>query len=782
MSRLTGKKTSETPEDASVVTASIPGGDTILDNIFQAFLDPEGTVCFNQLIWVTFLSLLLFLQGITIMWFTMILRVAWSVVKGHGADDSRSDDEEDVEAEDEEVTASEVKVSAPITVPQEQLVGVEALNFKPKGSPRYRSRKAGSHASGISIATHPDKKELLGRIGCRPSATSMPGGRKGKKHSNFSKPPKSDYVHPSLASKRDHSHRGNSSTTPSVNDRIDHLRRTQRHHKAGNEDPNSAKLEPRSRLLGCPSGRVPAGPPPPRSWVISNHTSEMRVRDKSLSFVDGGNKDRWPTSLGCCIPMLDLPREGSLLHMTMIAMATEFEWHVEYDHAYLSILPVWLKANLLCYIAKFGPEAGVSLRGLKMLFHEGNPAGASTEQVLGSPSEPVKYVEIKRMDLSGSIGRGLPLKELKKYWVRRRGSHRQTLSHKPADVHVPESWDEDSSALDLNLHALSLADSPLRFPYLTHLSLAHPSPSVSWMDLIDFSEHLGALTHLSLAYWPPPRLSASCDLPQYDMQDRTRSSWETAHDVLSLLSRRTPSLTWLSLEGCHPWLRTLLGRSTPPFNRSVESHRNVAAREMARRMRRDLHGPGVHGLSEDDLSTAFPLTTSDGPGWAKSWRHVSCIHVPQGFLPKDGLHPRTTDALEAARRVAAVGTRKGDPVDDGTFFGIQTALSQVFQSRDEYADVTNQELFVIRNAIAWVGEPRRATMDREIEEYRVIPPEGNTTVREQLEKRIWLTYEAEALFLAKYVRRVRESAGLKGSSCEFDFGWEEPDLARFGNV
>ena len=609
----------------------------------------------------------------------------------------------------------------------------------------------------------------------------MPGGKKSKKHFNFTKPQKNDYVHPSLASKRDISNGGNTPTATSVNDQIDHLRRTQGKQKKGNEDSSPAQIEPRGGILGHRVGRVPAGPPPPRSWVMSNDTSEMRVRDKSLSFVDGGNKDRWPTSLGCSVPMLDLPREGSLLHMAMKALAMEFDWHVEYDHAYLSILPVWLKTSLLCYIAKFGPDAGISLRGLKMLFHEGTPGEASTEQALGSLSEPVKYVEIKRVDLSGSIGRGLPLKELKKYWVRRRGTHRRTSSSpRTADADVPESWDQDSSALDINLTALSLSDSPLRFPFLTHLSLAHPSPSVSWMDLVDFSEHLGALTHLSLAYWPPPRLTASCDLPQYDTQDRTRSSWETAHDVLSLLSRRTPSLTWLSLEGCHPWLRTLLGRSTPPFNRSLESHRNIVAREMTRRLRHDHRGFTAHGHPDSDLNAVFQLTTSDGPGWAKSWRHVNCIHVPQGFLPKGGLHPRTTDALEAARRVAAVGTRRGDPVDDGTFFGIQTALSQVFQSRDEYEDVTNQELFVIRNALAWVGEPRRATMDREIEEYRVIPPEGDNSLREQLEKRIWLTYEAEALFLAKYVRRVRESAGLKGSSCEFDFGWEKSDLARPG--
>ncbi|GBE79426.1 TLC domain-containing protein [Sparassis latifolia] len=51
----------------------------------------------SRLIYDTFLAMLSMLQGIQLMWFWMICRVAWRVVSGQGAEDTRSDDEEDGE-------------------------------------------------------------------------------------------------------------------------------------------------------------------------------------------------------------------------------------------------------------------------------------------------------------------------------------------------------------------------------------------------------------------------------------------------------------------------------------------------------------------------------------------------------------------------------------------------------------------------------------------------------------------------------------------------------------
>lgn len=148
----------------------VNGGTDIVHNVFQSFLDPDGLVCWNQNIHYTFLGLLLFLQGITIMWFGMILKVAWSVLQGASAEDSRSDDEEEESYEEELDELEEVTTlhnQSPCDLaPLEEYVGVEGLNLKQKGSLKYRTRKNGNHAGGISISSHSDRKELLGRIGC----------------------------------------------------------------------------------------------------------------------------------------------------------------------------------------------------------------------------------------------------------------------------------------------------------------------------------------------------------------------------------------------------------------------------------------------------------------------------------------------------------------------------------------------------------------------------------------------------------------------------------------
>lgn len=154
-----------------------------MSNVLQPFLDREGPICYNERLRYAFLSLLLVLQGITLMWFGMIVRVAVRVLSGAGADDTRSDDEE---GEDEDIAegpddetdgqgpkstpkpgADKASVPVQLSAPIEQTVGVDGLNLRQRrSSPRYRSRKPGSHAGGLSIAGHSDRKELLGRIGC----------------------------------------------------------------------------------------------------------------------------------------------------------------------------------------------------------------------------------------------------------------------------------------------------------------------------------------------------------------------------------------------------------------------------------------------------------------------------------------------------------------------------------------------------------------------------------------------------------------------------------------
>jgi acyl-CoA-dependent ceramide synthase len=135
-------------------------------HLIDPFVNPEGVVCWNDKIKWGFLSALLFLQGITLMWFWMIIKVAIRVLRGGEADDIRSDDEGDNDESvhknvDEQLPQAELP-------PYEEEVGVEAINLRGRTSnaTKNRYRKGTSSATGVSIPGHSDRKELLGRIGC----------------------------------------------------------------------------------------------------------------------------------------------------------------------------------------------------------------------------------------------------------------------------------------------------------------------------------------------------------------------------------------------------------------------------------------------------------------------------------------------------------------------------------------------------------------------------------------------------------------------------------------
>lgn len=131
------------------------------DHLLQPFQDPEGMVCWtNKISWI-FLGMLLSLQVILLVWFGMIMRVAWKVIQGGEGEDPRSDDEG--EGEDDELAyAKEPFIEVP---PLEEEVGVESINLSNrKSSPARRFRKGAGTASGVTL--HSDRKELLGRIGC----------------------------------------------------------------------------------------------------------------------------------------------------------------------------------------------------------------------------------------------------------------------------------------------------------------------------------------------------------------------------------------------------------------------------------------------------------------------------------------------------------------------------------------------------------------------------------------------------------------------------------------
>ena len=168
-SSSTGRMVSKKPPSGSrfslsTVNGTVPdGGTEILTNIFQPYIAPGELVCYNKKMKYVFLVFLLALQGITILWFRLILRVAWRVLKGQGADDVRSDDEGDDEAE-EVNDIVDIEPARPLQ-PIEQVVGVEEMNIKRKSSPASSRFSAVKSEQGSSTGI-PVKKEILNRIGC----------------------------------------------------------------------------------------------------------------------------------------------------------------------------------------------------------------------------------------------------------------------------------------------------------------------------------------------------------------------------------------------------------------------------------------------------------------------------------------------------------------------------------------------------------------------------------------------------------------------------------------
>lgn len=136
--------------------------------LLEPLWNPDGLVCYDDTVKWGFLSMLLFLQALTIMWFSLIIRVAVRVLKGEGADDTRSDDEgcgDDIDAEDDEDEVAEYVYEETRALAEE--VGVDELDLK-NWAERRRATAGGvtSTATGVSLPGHSDRKELLGRIGC----------------------------------------------------------------------------------------------------------------------------------------------------------------------------------------------------------------------------------------------------------------------------------------------------------------------------------------------------------------------------------------------------------------------------------------------------------------------------------------------------------------------------------------------------------------------------------------------------------------------------------------
>jgi hypothetical protein len=228
----------------------------------------------------------------------------------------------------------------------------------------------------------------------------------------------------------------------------------------------------------------------------------------------------------------------TLLHLALKAAAEAWDCFEIEHYPALAQIPQRLRLTLISYIAIYGPA--FDIEALQALLQ-----GDET---------------VETLDLAGLIGHGsLTLKKLAKTFEQQA---EDTDSRNGGDA-VADSWDADDS-WGLTMQPSLRTD---RSSQLTHLCLSHPATTVSWKDLLSFSNLIPQVTHLSLAYWPRPTLTPnlataamtstwSPDVAAggshfYSALDQ---DWSEPVSLLRQLSAHLLCLKWLDIEGCPEWM------------------------------------------------------------------------------------------------------------------------------------------------------------------------------------------------------------------------------------
>lgn len=379
----------------------------------------------------------------------------------------------------------------------------------------------------------------------------------------------------------------NESTQPSVNDLLRESRRLQIRNEPRSPLPSStASIPPSLRAvldLPAPPPPVPRsgprssgpsrlrripGPPPPRSWLIDSIHAPVNTKFASGA-EDDGRRLQVRTSK---LPEGAFPPARSLQHLVLKKIASNWGWHAEYDRDLLGLLPTGIKETLLSYVAVYN-EA--SANPLRILFLYG--------------IEPEERAELRRLDLSNSLGEWTTFKQLERDLLVKQLSSETTPSGiSTEDVwssNTPDSWDADADD-DYPTRA-SLGRWPgteQNFVNLKHLSLAISpanAKAASWSSLVSLAAELPPLTSLSLAYWPLPTFtpnaastravirtpgSAPVVYGGSDIYTKYDNDWREAAGILRTLSRSLYCLSWLDLTGCGEWFAALEWTPSSPSN------------------------------------------------------------------------------------------------------------------------------------------------------------------------------------------------------------------------
>ncbi|KAF4452639.1 hypothetical protein F53441_4541 [Fusarium austroafricanum] len=321
------------------------------------------------------------------------------------------------------------------------------------------------------------------------------------------------------------------------------------------DTPAPAPRRPVRQRFDDNGRRLPAGPPPPRSWV--DHNSSDAAREASFSSQSRLNLRGLKNS---CLPGTYLPERGSLIDIVLQKLAYDWAFHRVYNQYHLYFVPNHLKAALVRYVG-IASEDGLSLSDLKIILLP--PPDTFDEDELDSLT--ASNLEVNYLDLSGSACRSIKLKDISHLLFPTRGDQPTTEPQ--------ESWDVSESI-----------PSPPRtlLPNLTHLSLAlHPehASTASWKQLLALSSKLTTLTHLSLAYWPEPCLTPRSRLATVSSPQGHRipyggtnlyshsidHDWSEALLVLRMLSQNFYSLEFLDLTGCCSWFHALVAETGHDF-------------------------------------------------------------------------------------------------------------------------------------------------------------------------------------------------------------------------
>ena len=228
-------------------------------------------------------------------------------------------------------------------------------------------------------------------------------------------------------------------------------------------------------VADCPIGRTSTrrvpGPAAPRSWL---ERPRHNLRRLSIPEVIRSRTDLDPP-----FPDIEMPSRKSLLHLSLLFLATHFYAHQEANQYILPQLGVHLKELLLTYIAAKNIGGAITKEGLDVLFpykyNEDDPEEMKEIVALSRKDD----VHVRFLDLSDSLGSDLLLSQFR------------TFLSPPA--------------YSMNILPEKLSDNipGPRFHNLTHLTLdaspVHP-PKFNTVRLAEIlSENCTRLTHLSIA-------------------------------------------------------------------------------------------------------------------------------------------------------------------------------------------------------------------------------------------------------------------------------------------